>query len=87
MSAMQTATTSRSAPVKNPCRRCGHSPDAHRFDDYRLAEFNHVPWDERPFRCLGESLPYSGHTPCAAACPDFIGEPVTIPADRTGGEQ
>lgn len=28
---------------KNPCERCGHSPDDHRFDDDRLSEFEGVP--------------------------------------------
>ena len=55
--------------TKNPCLRCGHSPDWHRFDDDRLTEFADVPWEERPFRCLGPGL-----DGCGQSCPDFVGE-------------
>lgn len=61
---------------KNPCERCGHSPDDHRFDDDRLSEFEGVPWTDRPFRCLGP-----GFAGCGQACPDFQGEPITWTAD------
>jgi hypothetical protein len=60
------------AYTKNPCDRCGHSPDDHRFDDNRLTEFRGTPWSERPFRCLGPDL-----NGCDASCPSFVGEPLT----------
>lgn len=63
--------------IKHDCQRCGHSPDWHRFDDYRLSEFEGVPLEERPFRCLGPSL----HG-CDQECPDFIGEAVTLTGPR-----
>lgn len=59
--------------VKHPCQRCGCGPDWHRFDDYRLSEFVGVPWDQRPFRCLGPTL-----AGCPQHCPDFQGEAITI---------
>lgn len=61
--------------VKHPCIACGHSPDVHRFDDDLLADpaWAGVPWIERPFRCLGPGL--GG---CAADCPDFVGNPISI---------
>jgi hypothetical protein len=66
--------TNDEAPTKNPCQRCGHSPDWHRFDDYRLSEFEGVPWEQRPFRCLGPNL-----AGCDQECPDFVGDPLTWP--------
>lgn len=59
--------------VKHPCVRCGCSPDVHAFDDDRLTEFDGVPWEDRPFRCLG-----AGHNGCPQACPAFAGDAVTI---------
>lgn len=59
--------------VKHSCGRCGHSPDDHRFDDDRANELADVPWERRPFRCVGPHL-----RGCAGACPDFIGQPYTL---------
>lgn len=59
--------------IKHPCRRCGHSPDVHAFDDDRLSEFENVPWEARPFRCLGPR-----RDGCAVSCPDFTGEAITL---------
>lgn len=58
--------------VKNPCTHCGHDPDDHRFDDERLPEFEGMPQELLPFRCLGPEL-----AGCAQACPAFEGEPLT----------
>lgn len=59
--------------VKHPCQTCGCSPDVHAFDDYRLVEFEGVPWEQRPFRCLGPE-----HRGCPTECGAFIGNAVTI---------
>lgn len=61
--------------TKNPCGHCGHSPDDHHFDDDRLVEMERagIPWDKRPFRCLGPDL-----AGCEVRCPDFVGQPIRI---------
>lgn len=59
--------------IKHPCERCGCSPDVHAFDDYRLSEFEGVPWEDRPFRCLGPR-----HKGCPQSCPAFVGQAITI---------
>lgn len=62
--------------VKGPCMRCGHGPDAHRFDDYTLREgYNHLSPDAE-FRCLGPCL-----DGCDQECPDFEGVAVQLSGD------
>jgi hypothetical protein len=57
---------------KNPCKRCGHSPDWHSFKDGINGGSTDITSPDALFSCNGPH--FNG---CDTECPDFLGEPLT----------